>query len=345
MRKSVLFLMFAALIASCVKKPVPEPKPDPIITKRLTTVEPFNVTTKSGYTTIVSLASDTLCMAVEPTTIWIPKNTQVATKADEASPSVTVSYIEGTDPAAGTSQLWQTIGFEDSTLGDYDYNDLVIHCKYEMKSQSGSYFLGIGVHPVALGSTKNIAVGCKIFIKDILFADEILSENCRNLFVQAGTEIEGFVNTGYTANFHTNDFRIKKVYNVGDCRNISDVKVVWYIKVDGNKLLYSVNDHYGYLNEGNRPYGIIITSTGRVYEQEDMRGGVGYNWFPYPYEGININDAYPTFNDWIEGRIEYCSMLTAVEGKAIDPGEYKYNRDDSGLTRVYYVQPSKTPFK
>lgn len=49
--------------------------------------------------------------------------------------------------------------FEDSRSGDYDYNDLVIHVKYQW---SGTRF-GFGVHPIALGSTKEVRLGAVVY--------------------------------------------------------------------------------------------------------------------------------------------------------------------------------------
>lgn len=49
--------------------------------------------------------------------------------------------------------------FEDSRSGDYDYNDLVIHVKYQW---NGTRF-GFGVHPIALGSTKEVRLGAVVY--------------------------------------------------------------------------------------------------------------------------------------------------------------------------------------
>lgn len=319
------FLLFLAVAAvSCVKNP--NITPDPVVTTRLTTVEKFSVPIKDGYTSVVKLGSDTLCVATSATSIWIPKNASVSTKASQ----IQISYIEGTDPKAGTSQMWQTIGFEDSEVGDYDYNDIVIHVKHELKKN----ILGIGIHPVALGSTKVIALGCKVFEKDVLRYDQLVSNNCRQDLFEG---ITGFINTSSVANFHTNFFKKIIKVDLESSANMSDIKVIWYIKVDGGKYFYSVNDHYGYLDENKRPYGLIITDTGNTYYQDDKNPEVGGNWFPYPYEGVNINTAFPTFNAWITGAAEYCDMKTSVSGTAIEPGTYMYNRPDSGPTRVYHI--------
>lgn len=335
MKRIALFIILGLALTGCVKKP--NPVPDPIITNRLTTTEVFTVPIKDGYTTIVKLGSDTLCVATESTSILIPKNTSVVTKAG----GIDISYIEGTDPDAGTSQIWQSVGFEDSEVGDYDYNDLVIHCKYEIKTLSNTYHrLGIGVHPIALGSTKTIALGCKVYINDVLLKDEMLSNDCRkDLF---GSQ-ENMINTGFTANFHTNFFKDTISFNIGETKNLSEVKVVWFIKV-GNKYFYAVNDKYEYLDAANRPYGIIVTNTGKTYYQDERNPEVGANWFPYPYESVNINQLYTGFDAWIDGRAQFCDMSSPVEGKGIDPGTYTYNRPKEGPTRIYYFPSGRNVF-
>lgn len=333
--RNILFVCCALLaFASCLKNPTPATPEDPVVTERLTTIRKFDVPVQSGYTTIVALGSDTLCIATAATSIWVPKE-YPATKAGE---EVAVSWVEGTDPRAGSAQMWQTIGFEDSEVGDYDYNDLVIHCKYEFK---GGKF-GVGVHPIALGSTKTISLGLRLFVNDIMVEDKLLCNNCRDeLFIQGGEIMQGFVNTEETANFHTNFYLVKYVRdNVGTTK-FSDVKVVWYIKV-GDRYYYSVNDKYRYLDGNKRPYGIIMTNTGNTFYQDERNPAVGGNWFAYPYELRNINDCYPTFNDWITGAADYCDFSSPVPGTTIDLDTYKYDRPDTGPTRVYYFPTNKS---
>lgn|SRR5574344_809272 len=328
MKKLLLVSMAVIMAASCVKNP--NIKPDPIITSRLTTVEKFSVPIKEGYTSLVTIGSDTMCVSSSPTSIWIPKNADVTAKSE--GNTVAISYIKGIEPNEGTSQMWQSVGFEDSEVGDYDYNDIVIHAKYEL-SKSKKIF-GIGIHPIALGSTKIIAIGCKIFVKEVLAYDQIVISNAREELFDSQ---EGFINTKAIPNYHTNYFKKIITIDVEPSVHFTDIKVVWYIKVDNNRYYYAVNDHYGYLDGNKRPYGIVITNTGRVYYQDKKNPEVGYNWFPYPYEGVNINDAYPTFDKWINGLTDYCDMSTSIDGKSIDPGDYMYNRSDLGPTRVYYI--------
>lgn len=327
--KRTSFLLILSLVATSCIKPRTNDKPEnPKVTERLTNMTKYDVKIKPGNTTFVTLGSDTLCITASETSIWVPKNA-LQSNGDDA---LTVSYHEGTDPKAGTSQNWQTIAFEDSPVGDYDYNDLVIHCKYQL---SGRKF-GIGVHPIALGAGNNIALGCKIFVNDVLYENVLLCNNCREtLFAD---QID-FINT-MKPNFHTNFFKAKHIINDIGVNKMSSIKVVWYI-VAGSYTFYAVNDKFGYLDGNKRPYGLIITNTGRTYYQDPQNPNVGSNWFAFPYEANNISDCYPTFNAWITGDAQECDFANPTEGKVINPDTYLFKRQDGDIVRIYYFPTSR----
>lgn len=328
-RLLIISLLFVAIACN---RNIPETNPDdPITIKRLTTSETFNVPVKDGFTTYVTIGSDTLCITNKETSILVPKG---ITKLKSGESQLNISYVEGTDPLAGTMKKWQTIAFEDSPSGDYDYNDIVIHCSYQMK---GSRF-GIGVHPIALGSTKNIALCYKIFVNNELKFEDVACSNCRTTLFDGK---ENFINTATIPNFHTNYFKFHKVIEDIGTTISSEISVIWYIVVDSGLKLFSVNDKYGCLDKNGRPYGLIITDTGNSYYQDERNPNIGTNWFAYPFEGINIEQAYPGFKGWVEGSTQNCDFSTPNSGTTIDPDTYKFNRSDVGPTRIYYF-PSGT---
>ncbi|MDD4819654.1 MAG: hypothetical protein PHD21_02335 [Flavobacteriales bacterium] len=291
--RNLCILAFTVLaITACVKNGDKAPV-NPTGEVNLLSTELYTVPVQSGKTTYVTLNSDTIAVATEPMTIYIPKSANVT----KAGKGVSITYQNGQDPNAGTYQIWQTIAFEDSKSGDYDYNDLVIHSKYVF-SQSK---LKVGIHAIALGSVKDIALGCRIYKKDVLVADKIVVENCREeLF--GGTE--GFINTtNYKDPIHYTKYAKKVEFD--EVTNASNVSVVWYIVVDGGTKLFAVNDKFSALDANYRPYGLVVTNTGNTYWQENYnsKGGewVGFNWFEFPAEGVNIETCYPTFTSWLQG--------------------------------------------
>ena len=296
MNKVILLLAVTFTALSCVKNNVENNSSN--LVARLTTTEEFTVPYISGKTTYVTLGIDTIAIVNQPgVVITVPKSTS-ATKAES---DIVVTYKDGSDPNAGTWQMWQTIAFEDTKSGDYDYNDIVIHTKYVTKGNNWY----IGIHPIALGSVNNIQLGCRIYNGKNMIYDNIVISDCRAELFDGR---EGFLNTKEEANFYSPLF--KKVISGNYTTSDGALLVIWYIVSSGNTL-YSVNDKYGImLDKNSRPYGLVITDTKRSFSQNGVAGVVGRNWFAYPLESNNISSCYPTFDSWLNGTIASVDFLT-----------------------------------
>lgn len=161
MYRSILAVACAVLAVSCVKNPgseTPDPGTDTPDVSHFQTAEQYTVPTKAGQITTVKMNGVTLAEASSPMKIWIPRYAQ--TKAAAAPEVIYTPADEYPNGFAGNkAQLFQVVCFEDSRSGDYDYNDLVIHVKYQW---SGTRF-GFGVHPIALGSTKEVRLGAVVY--------------------------------------------------------------------------------------------------------------------------------------------------------------------------------------
>lgn len=293
LKKSFFTVCALFLFSNCVKSYLNDPQiiPASQAQKDMLTTTSYNVPIIAGKTTYVVYESDTLAIATSPMTIIVPKSA-IQTKAN----ALNISYVDGTDPKAGVNQNWVTIAFEDSKEGDYDYNDLIIHVKTQYNSNGVHK---IGIHAIALGSTKQIALGYKLFDNTGELYDKIITNDCRK-DIFAG--LSGFVNTdNKTQRFEK--FSLKNSFTVPeDRRSNGPIYAVWYIKVDdGKNTFFSINDKYNALDANNRPYGIIVTDGGKTYWQDDIKEFVGGNWFTYPKEGTNISTCYPSFNLWLQG--------------------------------------------
>lgn len=304
------------------------------IIKNITDIGEYDVPVKEGHITVVTYNSDTLAVTDEPMTIWVPKSA-VATKAQSG---LQTHYIDGNDPDAAAEiknlkapgnvgHIWQTIAFEDSYVGDYDYNDLVIHPKYSLSS---SGILKIGIHPIALGGTKQIGLGFKVFQKgEQVGKDIIVTENCREELFDG---MEGFINT-VKFNHHWEGFKwTKKDIKIDPKKGAPSI--IWFIKIDQNARLYSVNDKFGSLDANYRPYGLVITETGKTYVQDDQKGVVGWNWFTYPKETCNISDCYPSFDKWLRGE----GSLSHEDDEL--QNVFNINDESDGDAKRIYVVPN-----
>lgn len=317
-----LVLLFSVIMSACVKAPSIE-QPEEIsneslaVFNNINSVETLQVPAKAGKITVVTFNGDIICLTKTPTSIPVPK-TGAASKANDA---IQISYVDDSNPeyveALGennqTMEIWQTLAFEDSVVGDYDYNDLVIHlCQQKTIDKKDIELFHIGIHPIAYGATKTFRLGCDIYYKGILVKENIsVAENARNLFKEnngsifPGTEM---LNT-FRQNFYTNFFT-KVLTMDATGTNLSDIQIIWFIDVDANaegkggKRLYAVNNKYSFLDGNKRPYGIIITDNGKTSEDFDANPNKldhCSSWFEYPKEIKNISDCYPTFNSWLNG--------------------------------------------
>lgn len=302
MKKIIVYFSFLLLLsaASCITDEgpkTPETLPD---VGHFQTSEEFSVPVRTGYVTQVKLGGEIIAEAVSPMTILLPRKS-AASRAATGPELVYIPYDQyPNDIPENKSKLYQVICFEDSRAGDYDYNDLVIHVLYK---QQGIRF-GFGVQPVALGSTKPIKLGCAVYKgKTLLYKGLITPEgkNCRQQYFQ---DQPGFINTvGESANSE----EYKKGYLASTIRNwkidnIADngpMRVEWYIEVDNGTELYALSTNYinKSFDKNKLPYGLVITSTGNMYEHNGEL--CGFDWFNYPKEGKTIREVYPGLWEWM----------------------------------------------
>ncbi|MCP9612155.1 hypothetical protein [Coprobacter tertius] len=289
MKKAAFFSLLILTMNSCINSP--EVSEKTIKPEKFINTEPYSVNVKSDYVTKVSINGVLLAEVITPTSIMIPKGTQP-----------TEEYIPKSEYpnmiTENKSKLYQVVCFEDSRSGDYDYNDLVIHVKYQ---RQGNIF-GFGVQPIALGSTKDIRLGCTVYCGNTQIFDGLLSEN--TVRVQLFKGIDGIINTF--------DPQIKPVeqihkYFLGSTIRNWDISkfgsgipnVEWYILVDGNTKLYALSTSHlnQSFNKEGIPYGIVITCTGVSYTDKGLE--CGFDWFNYPKETVHIKDVYPDIWKWL----------------------------------------------
>lgn len=319
--KKYLFILSALLTIACHNEPSVTPDSVKADMDNITTTTEFVVPVRNGMTTVVrNEAGAEVARTSAPLTILLAKGE-----------TPVVEYVEsvaGEENQIRTN-LWQVVAFEDSLVGDYDYNDFVFHVKYEL---SGRNFF-VGIQPIALGSTKKIRLGCDLWQNGKYLREGIIvAENCRDKF---------FPNT---ENRMINTFHVEKEFCLFDYKPyyrsnlivLSDathpVYVNWFIKVDNNLPLYAVSTSRtsGMLDSNNRPYGLVFTSTGNQYEQPGQ-GIVGHDWFNYPKEAVPIDRVYPLFGKWLTG--EYKGTLQSM----YDPSaEGSYDAIGNGL----YIVPN-----
>ncbi len=232
-----------------------------------------------------------------------------------------VKYAKGTIDFEANSYVKDgssVLMFEDSRVGDFDYNDLVLYVKHSITGNnvSSAAKITICVKPVALGSANKIAFGWEDGN-----GEHMLSENVREDFFFGE---EGFINTeankplyeaipvvwgggneehdGYTIvkdyttmeHYKSNTTRTPENYPIvggyfkydpvpTTCSSSSnDTKMIkYFIKTSGFKFYVSSIDKAA--PEGTFPYGLAIPVA--AY---------------HAFERTNFWEAYPDFKSWIE---------------------------------------------
>lgn len=303
MKHSFLLPALAALVAlatGCDKEPSTAATPAQVDFDNLVSTAEYAVPVQEGRITVVTNRyGEEIARTPVPITLLTAKGE-----------TLSVSYLSDVpeDENIIRTNLWQVIAFEDSRTGDYDYNDLVIHVKYEVV---GTRFL-VGIQPIALGSTKKIRLGCDVWQDGRAVKEGIIvAEDCRAKFF-AGSEGR-MVNT-YSVEKEFCVFDYKPYYNSNIIALADPTKpayVNWFIEVDGDTRLYAVSAARpgGMFDAKARPYGLVFTSTGYSYTQAGQ-GTVGHDWFNYPREAVAIDTVYPLFGQWLRG--EYTGTVQSM---------------------------------
>ncbi len=302
MKKYGFILCSLLLVVSCVKEPG-VPKEEPAVTpdvKHFQTSQEFEVPVRDGFVTQVVVGGETIAEAVSPMTILLPRYS-AATKAAAEPGLVYVPRSEYPNVLENKAKLYQVVCFEDSREGDHDYNDLVIHVLYK---RQGNIF-GFGVHPVALGSTKSIKLGCSVYKGDTQIFKGLVTPEGKDCRTQYFESQEGFINTvGSVINQQNggwNCYLASSIRNwdISKYPGTGAMRVEWYIVVDGGVELHALSTKYldRSFDKNALPYGLVITNTGSQYIEY---GAIcGLDWFNYPKESKGIETVYPGLWEWL----------------------------------------------
>lgn len=322
MKRLVFFIAAAGMLAACKHDPVEGiPQTGNLDMNNVVTTRTLSVPVETGRVAVVRSGGQVLATADSPAEVLVPKDAPIEIR------QLTPEEFNLTGLEVNTSRLWQVIAFEDSRHGDYDYNDLVIHVKYESRKSNwyeNTQVVRVAVHPVALGSTKTIALGYDVYAGTEKVKSEMVTQDCRATLFGGRT---GMLNT-LTKNFDCDYFVYKN--STDDpilCPAGRAVAVNWFIIVDGGVRLNALSTVYttSLVNADNRPYGIVTTHTGYQYTQEDQ-GIVGLDWFNYPKENVSIDKVYPEFGRWLVG--EYTGTFQSMYS---DDKENSFNAAGLGV--------------
>lgn len=290
----------------------------------------------AGKIAVVTQKGTNDTIAVLPTTasILAPCSYTPAETKALGDPSIDIEIVSpaGFSFDDKNKKYWAyyTLVFEDSIVGDYDYNDLVLNICIDnttsAKSPTLNDYIGkLFVRPIACGSTKKIGFGMQIGKNG---EEILLTEDVRKDFFN-GTE--GFINTGKWQK-EIMKFDVKEVYTQNSW--LSDI--YFFIQVGGTRL-YAANANLKdkiVLDDNKCPYGMLITSVdGNIAyfnsltpkDKDAMKdhGSTNYqdnilrkcrSWWLYPYEGVSLDEAYyydvnSKYKGWLDCLLKTSSSM------------------------------------
>lgn len=301
MKRLLLMAFIATLFISCVDQPeVPNNNKETDngkieIAESLITTMDYDVPVVEGQVTTVSYKGMLLARTSTPLKIKVPKEA-IARSSDGLS----VTYSEG-QASQPFSNLWQTVLFEDSKNGDWDYNDIVIHTNYKINGSK----LSVGIHPIALGSTKNIKIGFR-WTQAGKSEEVIVASNAREELFGG---MQGFINTR-AYDIHYDSFVKEIDATLADESSV--VNIDWFIIVDNGIKLFAVNQSGDKcIDDKGMPYGFALTNvngdnSNRSYAKAS--GADTKEWEAYKFD----------IDSWA-----YMPEMPSVPSGAVDMKEYQ----------------------
>ncbi len=276
--------------------------------EKFNTTTTMDVTVPSGKYEVVRIGTDTLCVATESQSVVVPKG--ITPTIDEytlpSSSRTEVGYFNplngSKDGNSAREKYWQVIAFEDTKNGDCDYNDLIIHIRYQITNDGKFSFF---IHPVAYGATKTINLFYEVYYQsdNKLITSGSIMNTKENLFLDK-SKSSGFINTrSYTRHYDGYTVSVEDIAT--SVKNLSKLSIVWYITTnnDPNTRIYALSkslitkadmfDSTGY------PYSLVLTGVNPVgYPITGKSGKCGFDWFKYPLETVDIRKCYD-MSSWL----------------------------------------------
>ncbi len=317
-----------ALFSSCLKKEA-EKSDGTVIVDRYATTKSYQISAPAQGEAVQVIyhdadgRTDTLATTTVALTLQIPAwigAENIVTRAAVAPP--VSDYLEIVTLAQGAHNFEansyvkdgnSVIMFEDSRVGDFDYNDLVLYVRHSVSGNGSTAKITFRIKPVALGSANLIAFGWEDgngehmlsddVRRDFFFGQEgfINTENDNTPYTEVIPVVEGGGNTvcdGYTIvkdrslmerpryEKASEDvvvcgyFQYNPVATTCSSSSNETKMIKYFIKSGGYKFYVSSIDKSA--PEGTFPYGLAIANS--AY---------------HAYERTPVWEAYPDFKSWI----------------------------------------------
>ena len=362
MKKIKLLLLtacVAAVTVSCVSQDEPTTSSDKKIETNYETIKPTSiqiVPTQEGMVTMVYDGDEFIGAYDVPTPIEVPM-VQYSIGRGESS-SIRFSYVPTTEGSKFLSgqkgPAYKVIMFEDSPLGDNDYNDVIIHT-YQYIDNNKPVLM---IQPIAMGNTQVLKLGADFYLvdanKNVTGPSEVyFSKDLKKEYFQVN-DYKAFVNTMKKNRSDLTGYKPKTVTSLiptdflpkvkGDV-NLSGYTLIinFFIESNNGTRMYAVPSDLtpakSWLQDNGYPYGFVMTDIRNYYFKDGKNVDCGKDWINYPAEIQNINTVYPGFDDWVAGKSsthpDWDNPTAGTFVNAIDATTKKKNGTDVVTNSMY----------
>ncbi|MDR0970782.1 MAG: hypothetical protein LBM25_00140 [Bacteroidales bacterium] len=294
MKKLFLFLGIAALGVSCSVEDNKQPSSQSTKVD-FNNIAPFVVKqapVQEGYTTIILADQDTVCTTNVAMKYLFPKG------AEE-----TIKYVPSSKDVifGGTNNVAFMAGFEDSRIGDNDYNDFVCYIKVigGWDENLESFDATVQIYPIASGAAQVVQFG-------ILLPNgqkEILSTNVKNDFFPYAEAGKNFINTLGKEMETTIAGTVQEyTYNIQGLTDFTQGISPFIVNTIGDTLYTIISG-----NTENLNYNSLVSATDKPL------GIASSKFFKYPIEFKSALNCYTTFGEWIEGNATSMGEIVSLD--------------------------------
>lgn len=262
-----------------------------------TTTEAIDVPT--GKYVVVRIGNDTLCVATESQSVVVPKGCTTI-KDVYNLPASTKTDVDFFNPLNSSKdkyakeKFWQVIAFEDTKNGDYDYNDLIVHVRYQLTNNNQ---FSLFIHPIAYGASKTINLFYEVYNtsdNSLIKKDSVMDVKA-NLFLDHSNK--GFINS-YAYKRHYDGYTVAMKDVPTSVNKLSNIAVVWYITTgnDSKTKIYALSKtlltKVDLFNTNGYPYSLVLSGVNPDGYPLGVKEKCGFDWFRFPLESIDIRKCY-----------------------------------------------------
>lgn len=290
-RIAAAIVVAAGLVFACMGLEMPDPYTPATEDEAPAKYVPYNaeyISVPAGSQSLIYLGGTLVATCNKSGYVVLPKATSTKALSDYQIVNIP---LEGDPGVASENKLEMVVAFEDTKLGDHDYNDLVFQARMKITNAvSGPSTVDIDITPIAMGATLQLGIGVVLTDSEgNVLVDRQITDNCRTFLFNGD---EGFINTQQDRKHYD-----AVSLSITTESNTAVAGISWYLLTPVHRL-YASNYFQAYMDDSNAPQGLVLMKIrDDIYYEKDGNNKYlcGNDFWQYPGENVPISEVYPGF--------------------------------------------------